>query len=70
MWYSSNVKYDLLTSKIKGHTTPSQTILRFCVDEACFPLRFEKAVVVDIAAVVVSIVVIIIFVFQLLFDEK
>jgi hypothetical protein len=50
--------------------TPSQTILRFCVDEACFPLRFEKVVVVDIAAVVAPVVVIIIFVFQLLFDEK
>lgn len=70
MWYSSNVKYDLLTCRIKGQTTPSQTILRFCVDEACFPLRFEKVVVVDIAAVIVPVVVIIIFVFQLLFDEK
>jgi len=54
----------------KGQITPSQTILRFCVDEACFPLRFEKVVVVDIAAVVAPVVVIIIFVFQLLFDEK
>src|SRR5919205_1415714 len=36
-WYSFNVKYDLLTSNIKGQTTFSHTILRFSVEYACFP---------------------------------
>src|SRR6266496_6182280 len=42
VWYSPNVKYDLLTSNIKGQTTFSHTILRFSVDDACFPLLLSS----------------------------
>src|ERR671926_935235 len=40
-WYSFNVKYDLLSSNIKGQTTFSHTILRFSVEDACFPLSLN-----------------------------
>ena len=49
-----------MTSKINGQITPSQTILRLCVDDACFPFRFIVAAEVgveDFVAVVVVVVV-------------
>src|SRR5215218_3874658 len=36
-WYSFRVKYDLFILRTSGHTTFSQTILRFSVDDACLP---------------------------------
>jgi hypothetical protein len=56
-WYSSKVKYDLLTSRINGQTTPSHTVLRFCVDDACFPF-FLEAVGVEEDVLVGAIIVI------------
>src|SRR2546423_3677209 len=56
VWYSPKVKYDLLTSNIRGQTTFSHTILRFSVEDACFPLLLISFCFVSSNGGVISVV--------------
>ena len=61
-----------MTSKINGQITHSQTILRLCVDDACFPFRFMIAAVVGVAdfvAVAVGVAVVISILLPLVLHE-
>ena len=56
-----------MTSKINGQITPSQTILRLCVEDACFPFRFMVAAEVGVADFVAVVVVVVAVVISILF---